>query len=131
MPPLLSVTYGSPFKLQLQIRSLNQQMNCFLKNSKFDFHFADDNFNGLHLHFVFCLAPLRSWNAVKKLSFLHTHIFLYFCAKETAFLGILETCACKDQVSLLSFPTSHCLKITQNVAIEFLNFGIFHQFLSY
>ena len=27
--------------------------------------------------------------------------------------------------------TSHCLKITQNVAFEFLNSGIFHQFLSY
>ena len=27
-------------------------------------------------------------------------------------------------------PT-HCLKITQNVAFEFFNFGIFHQFLSY
>ena len=26
---------------------------------------------------------------------------------------------------------THCLKITQNVAVEFLNFGIFHQFLSY
>ena len=26
---------------------------------------------------------------------------------------------------------SQCLKITQNVASEFLNFGIFHQFLSY
>ena len=26
---------------------------------------------------------------------------------------------------------SHYLKITQNVAIEFFNFGIFHQFLSY
>ena len=26
---------------------------------------------------------------------------------------------------------THCLKITQNVAFEFLNFGIFHQFLSY
>ena len=26
---------------------------------------------------------------------------------------------------------SHCLKITQNVAFEFFNFGIFHQFLSY
>ena len=25
----------------------------------------------------------------------------------------------------------HCLKITQNAAVEFLNFGIFHQFLSY
>ena len=25
----------------------------------------------------------------------------------------------------------HCLKITQNVAFEFFNFGIFHQFLSY
>ena len=26
---------------------------------------------------------------------------------------------------------SHCLKITQNVAFEFFNIGIFHQFLSY
>ena len=26
---------------------------------------------------------------------------------------------------------SHCLKITQNVAYDFLNFGSFHQFLSY
>ena len=26
---------------------------------------------------------------------------------------------------------AQCLKITQNVAFEFLNFGIFHQFLSY
>ena len=26
---------------------------------------------------------------------------------------------------------SHCLKIAQNVAFEFLYFGIFHQFLSY
>ena len=26
---------------------------------------------------------------------------------------------------------AHCLKITQNVALEFCNFGIFHQFLSY
>ena len=26
---------------------------------------------------------------------------------------------------------AHCLKITQNVAFEFLNFGIFHQFLYY
>ena len=28
-------------------------------------------------------------------------------------------------------PSSHCLKITQNVAFEILKFGIFHQFLSY
>ena len=27
--------------------------------------------------------------------------------------------------------TPHCLKITKNVAFEFLNFGIFHQFLSF
>ena len=26
-------------------------------------------------------------------------------------------------------PYPHCLKITQNVAFQFLNFGIFHQFL--
>ena len=32
----------------------------------------------------------------------------------------------------LIFPyTQLCLKITQNVAFKFLNFGIFHQFLSY
>ena len=29
------------------------------------------------------------------------------------------------------FSVPHCLKITQNVAFEFFNFGIFHQFLSY
>ena len=28
-------------------------------------------------------------------------------------------------------PKLQCLKITQNVAFEFLNFDIFHQFLSY
>ena len=32
-----------------------------------------------------------------------------------------------DRVSM----STHWLKITQNVAFEFLNFGIFHQFLSY
>ena len=31
---------------------------------------------------------------------------------------------------LFSLP-ARCLKITQNVPFEFLNFGIFHQFLSY
>ena len=29
------------------------------------------------------------------------------------------------------FTAWHCLKITQNVAVEFFNFGISHQFLSY
>ena len=29
------------------------------------------------------------------------------------------------------WPNPHCLKITQNVAFEFLSFGIFHHFLSY
>ena len=28
----------------------------------------------------------------------------------------------------LDFICTHCLKIAQNVAFEFLNFGIFHQF---
>ena len=32
---------------------------------------------------------------------------------------------------LLFRHTAHCLKIIQNVALKFLNFGIFHQFLSY
>ena len=31
----------------------------------------------------------------------------------------------------LIFIQAQCLKITQNVAFEFFNFGIFHQFLSY
>ena len=29
------------------------------------------------------------------------------------------------------FSRAHCLKITHKVAFEFLDFGIFHQFLSY
>ena len=35
-----------------------------------------------------------------------------------------------DVISFL-YAFAHCLKITQNVAFVFLNFGIFHQFLSY
>ena len=36
------------------------------------------------------------------------------------------------QNELSKFTTvTHCLKIPQNVAFEFFNFGIFHQFLSY
>ena len=31
----------------------------------------------------------------------------------------------------LCYTPPHCLKITQNVAFEFLNVGNFHQFLSY
>ena len=33
--------------------------------------------------------------------------------------------------AVCTLPTAHCLTITQNVAFEFLNCGIFHQFLSY
>ena len=29
-----------------------------------------------------------------------------------------------------TFLTAQCLKITQNIAFEFFNFGIFHQFLT-
>ena len=32
---------------------------------------------------------------------------------------------------LFTFIFAHCLKIIQNVALEFFNFGIFQQFLSY
>ena len=32
---------------------------------------------------------------------------------------------------LLTIGNAQCLKITQNVVFEFLNFGIFHQFLTY
>ena len=35
----------------------------------------------------------------------------------------------KDYVNFI--VKAQCLKITQNVAFEFLNFGIFHQFLAY
>ena len=31
---------------------------------------------------------------------------------------------------LMAIRDAHCLKITQNVAFEFLNSGIFHQFLT-
>ena len=34
-------------------------------------------------------------------------------------------------IFLQSHTSAHCLKITQNVAFEFLNFGTFHQFLFY
>ena len=34
-----------------------------------------------------------------------------------------------DVIDLIDYV--HCLKITQNVAFELLNFGIFHQFLSH
>ena len=37
----------------------------------------------------------------------------------------------RKQVSLISQPLTHCLKIAQNFAFELFNFGIFHQFLSY
>ena len=30
-----------------------------------------------------------------------------------------------------SEPQTHCLKITHDVAFQFFNFGIFHQFLSF
>ena len=33
-------------------------------------------------------------------------------------------------LDLVSHPVSHWLKIPQNVALEFLNLGIFHKFLS-
>ena len=38
---------------------------------------------------------------------------------------------CKAELSLKIQVTPQCLKITQNVAFEFLYFGIFHQFLFY
>ena len=37
----------------------------------------------------------------------------------------------ENKVNSFLPPSSHCLKITQNAAFEFLNFGIFHKFLSY
>ena len=38
----------------------------------------------------------------------------------------------ENKVNSFLPPSSHCLKITQNAAFEFLNlFCIFHQFLSY
>ena len=37
----------------------------------------------------------------------------------------------KVQVKTIFKMRPHCLKITENVAFQFLNFGISHQFLSY
>ena len=37
----------------------------------------------------------------------------------------------KAKLEVENKDVAHCLKITQNVAFEFLNFGLFHQFLSY
>ena len=34
-------------------------------------------------------------------------------------------------LDLFILTTAHCLKITQNVAFQFFNFGIFHQFSSF
>ena len=46
-------------------------------------------------------------------------------------LNVLWTVVAGKRCILGSNPTTHCLKITQNVSFEFLNFGIFLQFLSY
>ena len=40
-------------------------------------------------------------------------------------------CSLLNTIKIFFFHGAHCLKITQNVAFEFLNFDIFHQFLSY
>ena len=51
----------------------------------------------------------------------------------TLFFIIFQSGSLKNPSFLKGEATAstHCLKITQNVAFEFLNFGIFHQFLSY
>ena len=46
--------------------------------------------------------------------------------------SIFRSCLKICYLFLLCIPwLAHCLKITQNVAFEFLDFGIFHQFMSY
>ena len=37
----------------------------------------------------------------------------------------------QNQTNTPAKREAHCLKISQNVAFEFFNFGIFHQFLTY
>ena len=62
----------------------------------------------------------------------------YFKLKLLFFNGISGLCNDLTLLYLSLCPVgpsfgagAHCLKITQNVAFEFLNFVIFHQFLSY
>ena len=42
-----------------------------------------------------------------------------------------ETKHIREHIYKTALDKAQCLKIIQNVAFEFLNFGIFHQFLSY
>ena len=52
------------------------------------------------------------------------------CFLPTIIPSKLNYCNAKMKEKI-SFPNALCLKITQSVAFEFKNFGIFHQFLSY
>ena len=57
----------------------------------------------------------------------------YFVVMKRCQLPLREECRSTQTLEQALSPLttgSHCLKITQNVAFEYSNFGIFHQFLS-
>ena len=51
-------------------------------------------------------------------------------AKGAGHSKIYNRASCKLSKAT-TLPSAQCLKITQNVAFEFLNFGIFHQFFTF
>ena len=48
--------------------------------------------------------------------------------KELELAQMISSLLVDQKTEYFKVTTSHCLKITQNVAFEFLRFGIFHQF---
>ena len=105
---------------------------------KFLSTFRDDSCEKLGKNFYTWSAYLlldwkNSWNILsrKKRDFsliLINDWSFHFSMPKVVFSKPILTIA--NEVSTVS-TTTHCLKIIQNVAFEFLNFGIFHQFLSY
>ena len=70
------------------------------------------------------LAVLCSGPSAKRVYHCYTKV------STTLFISASRTFFCSYTQTSISFDF-YCLKMTQNVAFEFLNFGIFHQFLSY
>ena len=54
-----------------------------------------------------------------------------YCSCPYGYAYSTQNCRCQRAELCWSNKVKKCFKITQNVAFEFLNFGIFHQFLSY
>ena len=103
----------------------------------------------LQLHHLFLLLFLCNQNCVCCFHFVSTHqsnldskhekAITFLLLQDLPFICCFPTYNNTFKTELLqsknerkiSFPNALCLKITQNVAYEFLNFGISHQFLSY